>query len=289
MTRAHLLATGIAAVGSMLAVPAAAPAAPAVYGGHLGTNDDPIVLTTDAAFNKLTGTVIAFDNPCDDGKTQVFHESVPVVAAKPGSLTLGRWVMTKNAKGSFKGTFQRNLNLDGGRGLLLTMKLNGKLGRNGGSGTLSAQSTITDVPAFTQTLPTSINVLQTCDTGTLKWKVVRKPGVVYGGRTSSGEPLVLTLSANRRSVKQIDFGWHAACVPDGFFDYPDTLINFSLTGGRFGDSFQWKPEGTTTNIDYVVDGKVSRTSSSGKLAVKVTFANGTSCDTGNTSWNARTG
>lgn len=289
MTRAYRLATGIAAVVFMLALPVAAPAAPAVYGGHLGTDDDPIVLTTDAAFDKLTGTVIAFDNPCDDGKTQVFHESVPVVAVKPGYLSFDRWVMTKNAKGSFKGTFQRDLNLDGGRGLVLTMKLNGRLGRTGGSGTLSAHSTITDTPAITQTLPTSINVLQTCDTGTLKWKVARRPGVVYGGRTSSGEAFVLTLSASRRSVKQIDVGWHAACVPDGFFDYPDTVINFSLAGGRFGDSFRWTPEGTTTNVDYVVRGKVSRTSSSGSLAVKVTFADGRVCDTGSTTWTARSG
>ncbi|HMS72446.1 MAG TPA: hypothetical protein PKB03_05380 [Baekduia sp.] len=287
MTRARRLTTGSAAVVLVLALPVTASAAPAVFGGHLGTNDDPIVLTTDAAFKKLTGTVIAFDNPCDDGKTQVFHESVPVVAAKPGLLTLGRWVMTKNAKGSFTGTFQRNLNLDGGRGLVLTMKLHGTLGRTGGSGTLSAHSTITDVPAITPTLPTSINLLQTCDTGTLKWKVVHRPGVVYGGRTSSGEAFVLTLSASRRSVKQVDVGWHAACVPDGFFDYPDTLINFSLTGGRFGGSFRWTPEGTTTNVDYVMRGKVSRASSSGSLAVKVTFADGTSCDTGNTSWTAR--
>ena len=47
-----------------------------------------------------------------------------------------------------------------------------------------------------------------------KWKALRNPGIVYGGKTSQDEPVVVELTANRKTVSHAHLGWYADCERD---------------------------------------------------------------------------
>ena len=48
------------------------------------------------------------------------------------------------------------------------------------------------------------------------WKALRNPGVVYGGKTSQDEPVVVELTADRKRVSHAHLGWWAECQ-DGWW------------------------------------------------------------------------
>jgi hypothetical protein len=287
--------TALAAVLCLpFAVPAGAAASDAVYGGHLGTHDDPIVLTASAGARQLKSTVIAFTTTCDTGGGRVFHATVPVFAAARGPMHIGAWEMTRNAQGHLAGTYALPQNVPEG-GQLLTMKLAGTLKAGSGSGTLSATSTVTGAPAVsTAPPPPSIKVLETCTTGVLRWTTAHRPGRVYGGRTAQGEPLVLRVAAGGRRIDDIDVGWHASCLPQGLVDFPETFAPFPVTAaGRFGYTFAQRYPSTggagVNFYDYDVHGTLGRTSARGTLRARVRYPDGTTCDTAAQSWKAVTG
>ena len=269
--------------GPALAAPAGA--ADAVYGGHLGTGGDPVVLTTDRAGQRLKGTVIAFSAPCvgGDPTPRVFHKSVAVIPARRGVTRVGAWEMTRNAGGRFVGTYSLPLDV-GARRLLLAMKLSGRLTRGTASGTLTATWTLTNVPP-------DGTVLETCTTGGRRLKAVHRPGFVYGGRTALGEPLVLRLSRDRRNVDDVDLGWHADCSGDQWVDIPEAFTDFPISStGRFGETFTQRyrsSSGSGDNVfDYTLAGKVGRTSASGTFRAAVHYPDGVRCDTGTRRWKA---
>ena len=261
-----LLAFGLASVLASAGMPAVAGAADSMYGGHLGTNDDPIVLVADKAGQKLKGSVIAFQAACkgSDPTPRVFHESVSVFPARKGTIRLGAWEATRNAKGRIAATYSRPQNV-GENGLLLTMKLAGTLKRGSASGTLSATWTLTNVPAVSAVPPSSaVTVLETCSTGVLRWTAKHSPGIVYAGRTAQDEPLVVRLSKDRLKVEDVDVGWHATCTPaEGWVDFPETFAGFPIgTKGRFGDAFTWRyPRDDGTRRE-----RLRRTTSAGRSA-----------------------
>ena len=149
-----------------------------------------------------------------------------------------------------------------------------------------------NVPALTTAPPADVQVLERCTTGPLRWAAEHRPGLVYGGSTAQGEPFVARLSKSRKRVDEIHVGWHAACLPEGGVDFPETFDRFPVAAsGRFGDAFTQRYENSSgggENVyDYDVRGRIGRSSASGTFAARVTYPDATVCDTGAQRWTAR--
>ena len=122
---------------------------------------------------------------------------VPGFVANPSDL-----LMSKNAKGAFQGT---QLAASGGR--VTNVEIKGKLKPGKASGTFAATVKMID-PATGNTV--------SCQT-TQRWVATRDPGIIYGGTTSQGQPLVVRLNAQRNRVNDVITTWYANCTPEGVF------------------------------------------------------------------------
>ena len=122
-------------------------------------------------------------------------------------------------------------------------------------------------------------------------------GRVFGGTTSQDMPAVLELNGRGTAVKHLHFGWQADCADGGFMQYGDTVGNFLLHGGRFGDSWQSdynEPSGETEHVTYDIAGGIRGRGVTGAARVRFTQddASGnqtSSCDTGAVKWSATSG
>jgi len=295
MPRAH---RSIVLIAALLSLPPAlassvSAAAPAVYGGEIASTDDPIVLRTGASGRTLASTVLGFTAACESGRRYTFHGPVKVRSQTPGSLVMGALVMTRNARGSFTGTYTAAQDLTSRTGSSrIEFTLQGRFDGRAASGTLRAVVDFVDVPVLSPTLPEQVTLLDRCSTGTLRWKASHRPGVVYGGATNQDEAIVLIRSKDRRSVASAHAGWHAACLPEGWVDFPETFTGFPLSAaGAFGDAFAWRypsSSGTGENLyDYDLRGRLARGSGSGTFAAKVTYPDGSVCDSGPQRWSVR--
>lgn len=290
--RTPVLVTWALVAAGALALPAASGAADAVYGGHLGASDDPIVVTANAGTERLKSTVVAFTTTCTggDASRRVFHDAVGVVTARKGVSRPGVWEMSRNAGGRFTGTYTRPIEMGADR-MVLTMTISGRLTRDAASGTLSAESVLASSAPVASPAPAGVQVLERCRTGTLRWATVHRPGVVFGGRTAQGEPFVAQVSTSRRRVDELHIGWHAECLPGGGVDFPETFERFTLTStGRFSDTFTQRYEnssGSGDNVyDYAISGRMGRRAASGTFSAKVTYPDGTVCGTASQRWSA---
>ena len=141
--------------------------------------------------------------------------------------------------------------------------------------------------------------ITSCQTGKLRWVATRSPGIVYGGSTSQGEPLVVRLNASRKRVNDVLLTWRAPCAPSGgFWRVADHWGNFRVKStGSFGNPFNQEfamDAGGKRRFDAAIAGRVGRTSAKGTVQVKIseTDVNGAatdSCDTGAVTWKAATG
>lgn len=275
-----------------LAAAAPASAATTTYGGSTKLGDA-IVLTADAKGRSISRAVIAFRAPCDSGQRYAFHAVVPVTRApgghaparaSGGAFPLNRIVTSRNGGGRVTGVYVAATRTDAGSAIL-RMDFSARLTRTGARGTISVLITEWDKPGALPGIgPPGAKVVDRCRTGSVAWTAAHRPGRVYGGSTSQGEPLVLILNARRTAVSSAGVGWHASCTPSGFVDFPDALRNFPLRRGRFGDTFTWRPSGAT--IAYAFSGRVARRSASGRLDVRVRSDDGRTCRTGRLTWSA---
>lgn len=288
-----MIAAVALSAGLTAAVPAAAPAADAIFGGHVGREDDPIVLRADATAARLRSTVIALTTTCTGGEVsrRVFHAAVGVTPARKGIARSGIWEMSRNANGRISGAYSRSIDM-GENSMLLSMRLSGRLTSTSASGTLSAESTLVDAPTVTSALPADVKVLEHCTTGAMRWATVHRPGVVFGGSTDQGEPFVAWASKRRTRLDELHIGWHAACLPRGGVDFPETFERFPLSRtGRFGDTFTQRYEnssGAGENVyRYDVRGRLRGSSASGTFSAKVTYPDATVCATGARHWTAQ--
>ena len=171
------------------------------------------------------------------------------------------------------------------------MEVTGKLKAGRASGTLSAIVKIVDKATGA--------AVTSCQTGKQSWLATRKPGIIFGGSTSQGEPLVVRLNAERTRVNDVITVWRAPCTPSGgYFRVRDHFVNFALkkTGG-FGNPFSNDTPmdaGGKRHWDYSVKGQVSKTKAKGALQVKVADSDPAgapvdACDTGGVTWKAATG
>src|SRR5215208_2888287 len=159
-----------------------------------------------------------------------------------------------------------SVGLTGGASAVMTERLAGRVRRDGSaSGTYEADIAVVDAGG---------NQITTCDTGPIKWQAKSRKGVVYVGTTSAGPPVVLTLTTPRTAVQELDIGWAAPCTNGGGVLVPDSLTDFRITNGAFGDVFQQVfplDGGGSMTFDYELAGVIaSRTLSTGNLTVKMT-------------------
>jgi hypothetical protein len=282
-----LIAAGAAVVATSAAAPTAF-AADAVFGGRT-SQGDPIVLRADPKTSQLRSLAVSWRADCGDGMGfpgfGLLTPAAPAPGFSPGANEL---VMTRNAKGTFRGTQLRATDLGGARAAI-TVEASGKLKPASAGGTLHAVVKIMD--------PATAETVASCETR-LRWTALRRPGIVYGGLTSQDEPIVLRLNAARKRVNDVILAWHAPCTPsDGFLRLPEHFGNFPITGGRFGTPFEAETPidgGGKSLWQYRISGRVTQAKASGALQAKVsdTDAAGAatdSCDSGGLTWKAASG
>ena len=110
---------------------------------------------------------------------------------------------------------------------------------------------------------------------------------------------MLRLDARRTRVNDVLVAWQADCsTSGGYIRVPDHFGNFVLKrSGSFGNPFSTdlpREGGGTSNWQYRLAGRVTKTKASGVLQAKLseTDAAGVatdSCDAGNVTWKAATG
>jgi hypothetical protein len=277
--------TALAVMGA-----SAAEARDRVFGGSTRA-PEPIVVQATERGDKLKSAVVAWEARCGDGR--IFYDAGRTVVERsaagfeqpaPNALT-----MSRNARGRFSGRQSAARELNDEQIAVFTMTLTGSLGRTAASGTLTAEARIVRRADGA--------VVDTCRTGAVRWAASRRPGVIFGGTTSQQEPVVLRLNATRRRVADLLFGWGSVqCEPPGFFRLGDSLRNFPLRAGRFGDAFEQRfpgEGGAERRFAYDLRGSVTRTLARGTFSVQVTDtgADGAraTCRSGNVTWRAATG
>ena len=282
-TAAALVALAASGVSS-------AHAADRVFGG---TTQDGLAIVVQASErgDKLKSVVLSWDARCDDGEFFSDSGRRPVARTMAGFEQPGanELAMTRNARGRFLGRQVAGRQISDDMVALFTTTVTGSLGRTAASGTLKAE---------VQLIRTSDRaVVGSCRTRTLRWNASRRPGLIYGGLTSQEEPVVVRLNASRERVSNLFLGWQSRhCEPAGYIWSGESLGNFPMRSGRFGDAFQQRlplDGGGQRELDYDVRGSVSRTRTSGTLSVRMTDtrSDGTRamCETGRVTWSATTG
>jgi hypothetical protein len=282
--------TALALAALVVAGGPAAQARDRIFGGTT-RDQEPIVVQATARGDKLKSAVIAWEARCNDGDFFFDTGRRPVEQSaagfeQPGPNSLS---MSRNARGRFRGQQTAARELGDDQVAVFTTTLTGTLGATSARGTLSAQ-----VQIFRRS---DRAVVGSCRTGSVRWAASRRPGVIYGGVTSQQEPVVVRLNASRRRVSDLLFGWESErCEPPGFFRLGDSLTNFALRAGRFGDAFEQRfpgEGGAERRFAYDVRGSVSRTTARGTLSVRLTETQAggqtATCETGSVRWSASTG
>ena len=139
-------------------------------------------------------------------------------------------------------------------------------------------------------------IVATCDQ-TAPFTVISARGKVFGGHTSQGGPVAVELTATRKAVRQFHIGWQSSCTPSGAIQIGDTLIDFPIASGRFGDHFTRTisvSRGEKDTLRYSLRGTIKGARVTGTFRVKATETDATgatlaTCDTGAISYAASSG
>jgi hypothetical protein len=124
-------------------------------------------------------------------------------------------------------------------------------------------------------------------------------GLVFGGRTSQGWPVVIELSRNRRQVAQAVIGIRLPCTTGRFANLPDRYVRLPVNRRRkfsssFGPETFRNDDGTTSDFEGSISGSFNRarTRASGRWQLKITDHDNSgavtgTCDSGSVSWSAK--
>jgi hypothetical protein len=124
-------------------------------------------------------------------------------------------------------------------------------------------------------------------------------GTVLGGQTSQGWPIVVELNKAGTQVVRASAGLHLTCTSGGVVNLPDSYRKLAVSKSgsfklKFGPTTQRNDNGTTTDYEGSISGKLNkaRTSAKGKWSLKFTEhdAAGTVTDTcvsNSASWTAK--
>jgi hypothetical protein len=282
----------LAAIAGLL-VPSIADGKPRrglVYAGAT-VQDMPFSLELTRSGKRVVSASMFVDGECDDGKPIRYYATIEVEAQRPQFVAIGDH---RSSGGRIARTGRFSASGIGSEPFgdveaIMSERLTGRVRRGTAQGTYRAEITMVDGAGQTRS---------SCTTGTLKWGARSERGRFFAGLTDLDMPVVVELDRARRSVEDLRIGWGALCTPPetGAWLVPDHLVDFRLTSGAFGATFQqpFDVEGLKRTFDYAVDGSVRNGTASGTLAVKVTDTDAagaavSTCDTGPISWSARSG
>ncbi|HEY5142810.1 MAG TPA: hypothetical protein VII98_04870 [Solirubrobacteraceae bacterium] len=284
LLRGFLLVAAV--MGALVAQSASATAATGrVFGGTVKSAGDAIVLNADAHGRAVTKVVLAWEAKCSDGQYWVAHDAFTALAQGNGMPRTGRFNTKHNAKGSFDGSaLNVFVSRDGATVYSETTTVTGRLTATGATGTISGTAIVS---MATPPADPAAGIIATCVTGQRTWSATRRPGIVYGGATSIGEPIVLRLAATRRKIAELDFGWHASCPGGDFVDFSERFRSVALKAGRF-DGLWSVPAGANL-FAYAVAGTIGRTSAKGTMNLMEQIPGQALCQTGNLRWSASSG
>jgi hypothetical protein len=123
-------------------------------------------------------------------------------------------------------------------------------------------------------------------------------GVVYGGMTAQGWPVVIEVSKDRRRVAQATAGLHLTCADGAFGRLADTYQGLTVQRrkfrARFGPTHVRQNDGTISDYTGSISGTFNRARSkvSGRWRLQITDHDDTggvvhTCDSGSVRWNAK--
>jgi hypothetical protein len=124
-------------------------------------------------------------------------------------------------------------------------------------------------------------------------------GVVYGGRTSQGWPVVIEFNKNRRRVVLAVAALRLNCTSGSTATLADRYLNGTVNKqrkfrGSFGPDTRRNADGTSADFEGSISGALNRTRSkvSGRWHLKVTVydtagAVTDTCDSGSVRWTAK--
>jgi hypothetical protein len=269
-TRKVLLLSSVLAA---VLAPPAAQAATRIYAGFIdGSPDQALWATTDGAGKKVKSMTTSLTMSCQGAQYTNWSiwGRLGIGAPPAGATGFANLVPSRNSGGRFEAAYT-GATPDGTE----QGSLKGRFKAKSASGTLRIDAT-----------PGSGG---TCTTGSTSFKLTRGAGRAYGGSTTRDDAFVLLANRSRSRVTQLYTGWGATCSNGLFNHYGEHLQNFTVIGGRFGDSFQ-NTESDGTRVSYVVDGKITKKRASGTFSVSFATADGSlSCDSGTIAWSAKSG
>src|ERR1700754_303940 len=192
------------AVAAIAAATAAAPAhAKEGVDGGTTSSGDAIVLKTDEAGIKLNSVIVSWGAKCSNGFNFPAGGELAAAASVPGFVPGASELLTSvNGKGRFAGTQRAGADL-GENSAVVVVKVAGKLKAAKATGTLAADVTVSNKATMAKTATCKARVT---------WRAARRPGLIYGGKTSQDQPVVLRLDAPRRKVTDVLATWFAPCT-----------------------------------------------------------------------------
>lgn len=278
----------IAIAGVVAALAAVQPATAArVYAGQpKGGSGFQQVLSLSDNGKKVTGLTFHVDVSCPTDFRSVDFGTAQIVSSLPDRMLDGRHYLAAKISGtSLRGTLTGADRIDETTAEFMSASITGTVKDGIASGRIGVRFADVDVTTF--------QVLAQCDK-TIAWKAQRNPGVIYGGTTSQGEPVVVELTPNRRKVEHAHLSWLAPCSAGGAWTDPHDefdLRPFPLSGGgAFNRTYRFDMGQGLRILEHFA-GKVTKTQAAGAFRGDVTLAGDApdSCTTGAVSWRARTG
>ena len=240
------------------------------YGGSTSARD-PIMVKLSRDGSRVTQLSQQFEATCASGM------SYPLVLGPAASIRI-------DSHGRFRSSLSRASGLGTGIAAHVTATATGKVDGPRLSGTSTLNVEVEDAAGA---------VTDTCHR-TVTFTAVASRGRVFAGVTSQRRPVVIELAASARSVHHFHIGWRAPCTPDGTFSYGDTLTDFTIVKGRFGDDFtQHFTNPVRQVVAYSLHGVIAGHAAEGafRLTIAGRGATGvaTTCKTGPLSYRASSG
>lgn len=246
------------------ALSSTASSAASVYAGET-IQADPIAITVSKDGKRVQKIAIEWYGKCTSGQ---FYEFGGVLTARkkaPGLLVPGDNPLLASGlkKGRLNATSRGADNLGNGVSGSIRQSVKGRFKKSSASGTWNAHVDVLDANGA---------VIDSCDTGTVRWATLRGPNS-YGGSTTQGEPVVVQTSRDRSRVLYFGIGWFAGCGDGGVYQKGDEMGNFPLTsGGLFGDDWTLErpfSDGSgKASYAYHLDGSLKKGRGGGTFSVQ---------------------
>lgn len=264
-------------VGGAIALLALAGPAPAAaprgtsYGGA-GTAEDAVVFLLSPNGGRVTRAALMVDVTCDSGRAA----AVTVLSGSPvGLRPSGAFTFTDSGTAPISGGVLRS-------DVSVKARATGRRIR----GTATVRATIVAPDGAT---------IARCS-GTSRFTARSQPGRVFAGITTQGAPVVVEIVPSGVMVKHFHIGWTAGCDQNLYFSLGDTVVDFSIVGGRFGNRFTGSynsSDGYRLSYRYDVRGRITGARVNGTFRQQDIIIDPeggqVECDTGTVTYRATSG